>query len=85
MFRYTLEQETNGAYNAELPTISRMVISSHGKTIQPGLTYQMKVIVIANVGLAILSTGTTNGITLNGTSTNSDKKNLTNYEGGTKL
>ena len=62
-----------------------MVISSHGKTIQPGLTYRMMVIVIANVGLATLSTGTTNGITLNGTSTSSDKKNLTNYEGGIRL
>ena len=61
-----------------------MVIYSHGKTIQPGLTYPMKVTVIANVGLATLDTDLINGNTSNGTSTNLDKKNLMNYEEGTK-
>jgi len=64
--------------------ISRMVIYSRGKTIQPGLTYPMKVIVIANVGHAIFDMDLTNGNTSNGISTSLDKKSLTNYEKGTK-
>ena len=84
-FHNISENEINGAFNVAAQKISRMVIYSHGKTIQHGLTYPMKVTVIANVGLATFDTDSTNGNTLNGTSTNLDKKSLTNYEGGIRL
>ena len=81
-FPNILDKEINGVSNVELLKISRMVISSRGKTIQHGSTYPMTVIVTHNVGRAILNTVSTNGLTSDGTSTNSGKRSLTNYTGG---
>ena len=81
-YRNILDKETDGVSNVGLQKISRMVISSRGKTIQHGSTYPMTVIVTRNVGRAILNTVSTNGLTSDGISTNSDKINLTNYVGG---
>jgi hypothetical protein len=76
------EIETDAAFNAELRNASIMVISSHGKTIQPGGTYPMTAIATRNVGRVIIYMAPTLGRTSNGTSTNSDRINLTNCEGG---
>ena len=76
------ETGTDIAFNAELRNASIMVISSHGKTIQPGGTYPMTVIATHNVGRVIIHMAPINGRTSNGTSTNSDRKNSMNYAGG---
>ena len=76
------ETGTDIAFNAELRNASIMVISSHGKTIQPGGTYPMTAIATHNVGRVIIHMAPTNGRISNGTSTNSDRINLTNCEGG---
>ena len=44
----------------------------------------MTAIATHNVGRVIIHMAPINGRTSNGTSTNSDKINLTNYEGGTR-
>ena len=81
-FQDISEIETGAAYCAELQNASTMVISSHGKTIQPGGTYQMTATATLNAGRVIIYMVPTRGRTSNGTSTNSDRKNLTNCEGG---
>ena len=81
-FHNISETGTDIAFNAELRNASIMVISSHGKTIQPGGTYPMTAIATHNVGRVIIHMAPINGRISNGTSTNSDRKNLTNYEGG---
>ena len=83
-FHNISETGTDIAFNAELRNASIMVISSHGKTIQPGGTYPMTAIATHNVGRVIIHMAPINGRTSNGTSRNSDRKNLTNYEGGTR-
>ncbi|MDP7037226.1 MAG: hypothetical protein QF453_04770, partial [Candidatus Marinimicrobia bacterium] len=59
-------------------------ISSPGKTIQHGGTYPMTATVIHNAGRVIINMALTNGLISGGTSTNSDRKNSTNCEGGIK-
>ena len=76
------ETEINGAFYAALLNASAVVISSHGKTIRRGGTYPTMATVILNAGRVIIRMDLTNGRTSNGISTNSDRKNLTNYEGG---
>ena len=44
----------------------------------------MTATVTRNVGRVIIHMAPINGHTSNGTSTNSDRKSLTNYEGGTR-
>jgi hypothetical protein len=83
-FQSTSEKETVNVYNAEVGNVSLMVIYSQGVTIQHGGTYPMMVIVIHNVGRAILDTDLTNGHILNGTSTSSDKINSMNCAVGIK-
>ena len=75
------ETGTDIAFNAELRNASIMVISSHGKTIQPGGTYQMTATATLNAGRVIIYMVPTRGRTSNGTSTNSDKINSMNYAG----
>ena len=81
-FQDISEIETDAAYNVALRNVSLVVISSHGKTIQPGGTYPMTAIATHNVGRVIIHMAPINGRISNGTSTNSDRKNLTNCEGG---
>ena len=81
-FHNISEIEMDIAFNAELRNVSRMVIFSPGKTIRRGGIYPMTATVIRNVGRVIIHMVPINGLTSNGTSTNSDRKNLTNYEGG---
>ena len=81
-FQDISEIETGAAYCAELQNASTMVISSHGKTIRPGGTYQMTATATRNAGRVIIYIIPTPGSTSNGISTNSDRKNLTNYEDG---
>jgi len=79
------EIETDAAYCAgqrNLQRASTMVISSHGKTIQPGGTYRMTATATRNAGRVIIYMVPTLGRISNGTSINSDRINLTNYEGG---
>ena len=72
----------DNAFNAVLKNASRMVIYSHGVTIQHGLTYPMTAIATRNVGHTILLTHTNLMNTTNGTLANLDKRSLTNYTGG---
>ncbi len=83
-YQNTSDDEIKDVSNVELSKISRMVIYSRGKTIRPDGMYPLMVTVIHNVGHAIIDMGQTNGHTLDGTFKNSDKKNSTNCEGGTK-
>jgi len=76
------ETEINGAFYAALLNASAVVISSHGKTIRRGGTYPTMATVMLNAGRVIIRMDLTNGRTSNGTSTNSVKRNLTNYVGG---
>ena len=81
-YQNTLENEMDNVSNAVLKNASRMVIYSHGVTIQHGLTYPMTAIATRNVGHTILLTPTNLMNTTSGTSTNSDKRSLTSYTGG---
>jgi hypothetical protein len=82
-FQDISEIETDAAYNVALRNVSLVVISSHGKTIRPGGTYVLTGEIFGvNVGPVILDMELMLGRTSNGTSTNSDRKNLTNCEGG---
>ena len=87
-FQDISEIETGAAYCAgqrNLQCASTMVISSHGRTIRPGGTYQMTATATLNAGRVIIYMVPTRGRTSNGTSRNSDRINLTNYEGGIRL
>ena len=81
-YQNTLENEMDNASNAVLKNASRMVIYSHGVTIQHGLTYPMTATVTHNVGHTIFLTPISPMNTTSGISTNSDKRSLTNYTGG---
>ena len=67
---------------AALQKISRMDIYSHGSHIQPGGTYRLTGIIIANVFHAILNTNSIPTRFPNGIDRNSEKKNITNFTGG---
>ena len=72
------EIETDGAFYAALPTVCRMVICSHGKTIQPGGMCQMTATVMRYVKNATCETVMTLTITEDGTEKSLAQRNSTN-------
>ena len=70
--------ETNGALFAVIPTICRMVICSHGRTIQPGGMCQATVTVMRYVKNATSETVMTLTITEDGTEKSLAQRNLMN-------
>ena len=74
------EKEIRRAFNAALRNASVVVISSRGKTIRRGGTYPATATVIRNAGRVIIHMDLINGRTSNGTSKNSGRKHLTNFD-----